>query len=141
MNDTINSLKTAQDGKVLTPIISSSSPHTLSALTSVGLEEVEHLIRALPDCTLKLNIISTLLLKMAPTLWAPLISQLANISFATGIFPTDLQQVHIIPILKKENLPSEDPASCRPIATIPTLSKVLETLSKVLCAWQGSCPM
>jgi len=57
----------------------------------------------------------TLLLKATVDVMAPLLAQLANLSFTTGVFPTRYKLGHVTPLLKKPNLSKDDPVSYRPI--------------------------
>jgi len=76
-----------------------------------------------------LDCMPTSLLKEAADVMAPLLAQLANLSFTTGEFPARYKLGHIIPLLKKSGLPKDDPANYRPINNLPTFSKLLERLA------------
>ena len=72
--------------------------------------------------------ISSTLLKSVATVIAPHLTNLFNSCFETGIFPDKLKLTKIIPIFKKG-----DPLNLtnyRPIAIVPTFSKVFEILLK-----------
>ena len=57
-----------------------------------------------------------------------LISNLANMSFSQGTFPTMFKLAQVTPILKKPELPSTDSANFRPISNLNNISKILERL-------------
>jgi len=59
---------------------------------------------------------------------APPLAQLANLSFAAGVFPSRYKLGHVIPLLKKPDMPKKEPSSYRPITNLCTLSKILEKL-------------
>jgi len=51
-----------------------------------------------------------------------------NLSFQTGIFPGCLKRANIIPLFKGGD--SNNPSNYRPVALLPTLSKIIEKLAK-----------
>ena len=60
---------------------------------------------------------------------APLITQLANLSFAAGVFPTSYKSARVVPLIKMPGLDRSDPANFRPISNLCTFSKLLEKLA------------
>jgi len=101
---------------------------TLSTLETVTVDEVTRVIRLLPQKTSPLDIMPVPLLKLSADTIAPLISRLANLSFANGAFPSRYKVGQVIPLLKKSGLPAHDPANYRPISNLCTFSKILEKL-------------
>ena len=79
--------------------------------------EVVRLIRQAPPKSSPLDCMPTSLLKATADVMAPLLAQLANMSFTTGVFPTRYKSGHVIPLLKKSGLPKDDPVNYRPINT------------------------
>lgn len=69
--------------------------------------------------------ISTKVLKLSAENLAPVISYLINLSFVTGTFPDKLKVTIIKPLYKQKGV-KELPENYRPIALIPTVSKVFE---------------
>ena len=69
------------------------------------------------------------LLKTAVDVMAPLLAELANRSFAAGVFPSHYKTGRVVPLLKKACLDKDDPANYRPITSLRTFSKVLEKLA------------
>jgi len=59
---------------------------------------------------------------------APLIAELANLSFTSGVFPARYKTGCVVPLLKKPGLPAHDPANYRPVTNLCTFSKILEKL-------------
>jgi len=57
---------------------------------------------------------------------APLLTQLANPSFTTGVFHTRYELGHVTALLKKPSLSKDDPSNYRPITNLCTFSKILE---------------
>ena len=100
----------------------------LNELTLVTADEVAHILAKTADKSSALDVIPTWLLKKLSATLSPLIAELANISFKTGSFPTEFKSAQVTPILKKASLPTDDPASYRPISNLNSISKILEKL-------------
>lgn len=66
------------------------------------------------------------LLKYCKTVVAPVISHLANLCFAQGVFPTQLKRSLVTPVHKSGN--RSDPNNYRPISVLTSTSKILEKL-------------
>ena len=60
---------------------------------------------------------------------APYLTELANQSFSSGVFPYDLKTAILKPLLKKLGLDPENFKNLRPISNIAFLSKLLESLA------------
>src|SRR5271169_4676433 len=69
--------------------------------TDVNVQEVTKLINSLPCKSSSVDFIHTALIKSSVTIFAPLITKLANLSFLQGIFPAELKSAKITPLLKK----------------------------------------
>jgi len=54
------------------------------------------------------------------------LSQLINMSFEEGHFPSSLKTAQILPLIKKPNLDDTLPSNFRPISNLSTLSKIIE---------------
>src|SRR5881296_1134558 len=91
--------------------------------------EVSKLLSRLPNKTSPLDYIHTSVLKSCSDAFAPLISHLANLSFAEGTFPSSFKEAQVTPLLKKTGLDGDDPANYRPISNLNTISKVIERLA------------
>ena len=100
----------------------------MSEFSVVTSDEVARLITLLPPKSSPLDCLPVSLLKQNVVIdvMAPLLAQLANLSFAAGIFPSRYKLGHVIPLLKKPGLDTADPANYRPITNLCTFSKVLE---------------
>lgn len=99
------------------------------SLHYVDTEEVARLIRSAPPKTSPLDCMPTSLLKATVDVLAPLLAQLANLSFTSGVFPSRYKLGHVTPLLKKPSLSKDDPANYRPITNLCTFSKILERLA------------
>ena len=58
----------------------------------------------------------------------PLFSSIINQSLITGVIPSILKHSIITPILKKNSLNINELSNFRPIAQLPLISKILETI-------------
>ena len=67
----------------------------------VAEEGVAHLIKRLPQKTSPLDCLPVSLLQATVHVMVPLLAQLANISFAAGVFLSRYKLGHVIPLLKK----------------------------------------
>jgi len=59
---------------------------------------------------------------------APLIAELANMSFMSGVFPARYKTGRVVSLLKKPSLQAHDLANYRPVTDLCTFSKILEKL-------------
>ena len=96
-------------------------------LTPVTSSEVFNIIQAFDmNKSLGLNSLPIYILKIANTIFSEKLSEIANLSFSTGIFPDLCKVAKVIPIYKKDN-----PLLCenyRPISLLPIFSKIFEKL-------------
>jgi len=72
--------------------------------SSVTVDEVAQLIRALPPKSSPLDCLPVSLLKSSVDVMAPLRARLANLSFATGVFPGRYKVGRVVPHLKKPGM-------------------------------------
>ena len=110
---------------------SRDKPHNgtfLDNLSPVTIPEVTKIINSMPSKSSPLDYLPTSLLKSCSGIFAPIICNLANLSFMEGHFPDSFKMAQILPLLKKPGLDEESPASYRPISNLNTLSKILEKL-------------
>jgi len=110
------------------PPIPRASSALLDSLPPVMAKEVAKVICQLPPKSLLLDVLPVSLLKQTTDIMAPLIAELANLSFTSGVFPARYNTGRVVPLLKKPGLPVHDPANYRPITNLCTFSKILEKL-------------
>ena len=93
--------------------------------TVTGMSERGPVIKSSP-----IDVLPSVLLRSFATSFAPIISHMANLSFAECSFPTAFKtaQVLHVPLLKKPGLDNEQMSSYRPISNLTTISKVIERL-------------
>ena len=82
----------------------------------------------LPPKFCKLDPIPTILLKDCSLLFAPIISQIVNLSIEQAKVPSILKCAHITPVLKKPSLDPDSLLNYRPILNLPFLFKILERI-------------
>ena len=87
-------------------------------------EEVSTIIKSLKDSAPGMDGIHIKVLKLTVSVIAPVISNLINMSFRTGIFPTKLKVAKIVPIFKGGN--RGDVSNYRPISILNCISKLYE---------------
>lgn len=76
----------------------------------------------------RLDYIPTSLIKSCNSLFADLISGLANLCFTQGCFPTRFKSVIVKPLLKKPGLDINSPSNYRSVSNLNIISKILERL-------------
>jgi len=100
----------------------------LDSLTPTTVEEMARQISRLPNKTSPLDYVHTSVVKACSDVFAPLITKLANLSFAEGRFPGQFKLAQVTPLLKKIGLDATDPANYCPISNLNTISKIIERL-------------
>ena len=100
----------------------------LDTLAPTTVAEVTRLISRLPAKTSPLDYVHTSVVKACSGVFAPIITKLANLSFAEGRFPVQFKLAQVTPLLKKAGLDTSDPANYRPISNLNTISKIIERL-------------
>lgn len=106
-----------------------SHPSTTSsfALIHTDPDEIITSIRTLkPHAATGWDGISSIILKRYSNQLAPILSHIFNLCFEHGVFPSALKKAIIHPIFKSGDRSS--PNNYRPIAVLPSLSKILERL-------------
>ena len=122
----------------LSSATTNSSPHTLPRETPTSLnsfkpaseEEVRKIILSSPDTFCDLDPIPTPLLKQCLPTLLPTLTNIINLSLATGVFPDQFKSCSVTPLLKKNNLDKEDISNYRPISRLSFLSKLTERVVK-----------
>lgn len=97
------------------------------ALVDTDPEEVTRVIMSLKtDSAPGYDGVTTKFLKLCSNLIAPIISHLANLCFAQGVFPSALKKSLVTPVFKSGT--KTDPNSYRPISVLTAISKIIEKL-------------
>src|SRR5206468_2393069 len=106
----------------------SSSPPPFNTFSPTSHDEVRHAILMSSSATCSLDTIPTFLLKSCLDSLITPITNIINLSFLEGTFPTSFKDALVYPLLKKHNLPHEDLSSYRPISNVNFLSKIVERI-------------
>ena len=115
----------------LSPDESHFEPLTSSSLSSfrpTTPNEIQSLLQKLPPKFCRLDPIPTILLKDCSSVFAPIISQIVNLSIDQAHVPSLLKQAHITPLLKKPSLDPDSLLNYRPVSNLPFLFKILERI-------------
>ena len=110
-------------------VVPSSPLFSLSAFKHVREKAAERAVQSRPSKHCPLDPIPTWLLKNSIDILAPYLTELANQSFSSGVFPYDLKTAILKPLLKKLGLDPENFENLGPISNIALLSKLLESLA------------
>ena len=101
------------------PAIDMRVVQPLSHFEPATVEEIIMLLKHTPPKSCELGPIPTWLLRHLAVYIAPTICRLCNLSMDSGIFPTQLKQARVLPLLKKPTLDPDDASSYRPISNLP----------------------
>ena len=100
----------------------------MNDLPLVTPDEVQRILSSMPSKSSPMDFIPTSLLKGCADVFAPIICNLANLSFTSGHFPTMFRTAQVTPLIKKAGMDLDAPSSYRPISNLNTVSKILEKL-------------
>jgi hypothetical protein len=106
------------------------APATFSSFTPATVDEIMRLIRSAPDKQCDLDPIPTSLLKKCLPVLAPTITNIVNISLASGKFPSNFKESIVTPLIKKPSLDPDNLSNYRPISNLSYLSKLTERVVK-----------
>jgi len=105
------------------------TPTIFSSFTLVSENEVSKIISQSSNSFSDLDPIPTSLLKQCLCALLPTLTNITNLSLASGIFPDQFKSCSVIPLLKKNNLDKEDHSNYRPISHLSFLFKLTSHLS------------
>ena len=91
-------------------------------------DDVEAVVRSLPDKQCTSDPLPTWLLKKNADVLAPFLCQLFNWSLEHGVVPSSFKSAYITPLLKKADINAADVKSYRPISNLSVVSKLLERI-------------
>jgi len=103
--------------------------YTLTTFPKISHTQVSALLKTMPSKSSPLDLIPTSLLKSCSVVFAPILANLANLSFSQGSFPSSFKLAQVTPLLKKPQLDPLIPANYRPISNLSTIGKILERLA------------
>jgi len=133
-SDKIKNLRTSISSDSAT----STSPHfpppfqapDFSFFHPATIDEVSALLAQSPVTSCDLDPIPTTLLKLCKSALIPTITNIINLSLASGVFPDNFKSCSVHPLLKKLNLDKENLSNYRPISHLSFISKLTERLVK-----------
>jgi len=105
-------------------------PASFSTFRPATVTEITRLIHSSENKQCDLDPIPTSLLKQCSSVLAPTITNIINISLATGCFPSAFKQSTVTPLIKKPHLDSENFSNYRPISNLSFISKLTERVVK-----------
>jgi hypothetical protein len=116
-----------------------TSPHTspshhptnLSYFQPTTADEVCKLLTQSPVTNCELDPIPTTLLLQCSSILVPTITNIINLSLATGVFPQQFKTCSVHPLLKKSNLDRENLSNYRPVSHLSFLSKLTERIVQI----------
>jgi hypothetical protein len=100
----------------------------LDTIPPVTVDEVHRILANITSKSCSLDFIPTSLIKSCSDVFSELITNLANLSFIEGCFPTIFKRAIVIPLTKKPGLDPNSPSSYRPISNLNNISKILERI-------------
>ena len=110
------------------PICAPDGVSILDEFDHVSVSEVVEFITNVKSKTSPFDPVPTWVVKKFPTLFAPVLCAIANLSLSSGIFPDSEKRSMITPVIKNMSLCKEDYKNYRPISVITFVSKLIETV-------------
>ena len=108
-------------------------PHTppqFDVFRPASIDEISKLISQSPDTHCDLDPIPSTLLKECMSALLPTITNIINLSLASGVFPDQFKSSSVHPLIKKQNLDKDELSNYRPISHLSFLSKLTERVVK-----------
>ncbi|XP_072050376.1 uncharacterized protein [Amphiura filiformis] len=125
-NDNASRLSTSMNHNEEIDVPLEANSCDLLELRSMNCDEVADLIKKLSNKSCLLDQVPTWLLKENSTLFIPVLTNMINVSFTAGVFPTSLKQAIISPIIKKPTLDANTLQNYRPVSNIKAVAKIME---------------
>ena len=111
------------------PIFKKYDGVSFSIFTLVDEKYVTSIIMKSKKCFCELDPLPGKLFYECLDVMIPFITTIFNESLSNGVFPTDLKESIVIPLLKKESLDCDIFKNYRPVTNLPFISKVLERIA------------
>ncbi len=110
----------------MTPFPETKATTALSQFTPLSSKEVLDLIEKYPIRSCFRDPIPAELLESSKTVLLPVLTNIINLSLETGVFPGQLKEAQLSPIIKKSTLDPEVLNNFHPISNLPYISKLVE---------------
>ena len=108
------------------PTSSRKDLHKFTKFSPISREELQRTLSSMNNKTSRTDPIPTSTIRQSLYLLAPILLQIINLSISQNIFPDDLKNALITPILKSETKDPDEFQNYRPISNLQFLSKLLE---------------
>ena len=128
LNDYKMQQKITSTSKSIPEISCLPDDKALKVFREVSIEETIKYIMKAPSKSCELDPVPIELLKEAIHEIAPILTNLVNTSFNSGIFPTELKKALLRPLLKKATLDPMDKNNFRPISNLAFAGKLMERI-------------
>ena len=123
----IDNIRSAVETQRLPPHSHSvDSQHILQNFATVSDKEIMKHLSLMKSKSCSLDPIPTWLLKECKESVCPFLRSIINASLTSGVFPSQLKDAIISPVLKKPSLDVNDLKNFRPVSNLPFLSKLIE---------------
>jgi hypothetical protein len=106
-----------------------ASPPMLDVLAPATTEEVRKIVNESKVTSCKLDPVPTSFLKVLIDVLLPILTNIVNLSFKEGSFPSNLKKALIVPLLKKTSLDPEIFKHYRPVSNLAYISKLIERVA------------
>ena len=103
-----------------------SDPPKITVFRQVFEDYVDKIIKSSPTKSFLLDPWPTFLIKECIDILLPSLTKLVNCSLKEGCVPDAFKTAVVIPLIKKENLPSDDLKNYRPVSGLSFISKLVE---------------
>jgi hypothetical protein len=137
LNEKVSKIRTGIDSNVT--LLGHNASHSNSSQnTSINLKthmsgfrlldesEVQEFVASSANKTCNLDCIPTWLLKCNTHVVLPYITDIVNASLQDGVFPCELKQAIVTPILKKQSLDWNNLQNYRPVSNVNYIGKLIE---------------
>ena len=106
--------------------LSHNTQTSFSCFSPIDLSMFKEIIDEVNDKSCLLDPIPPFYTKQHIEYFGPIIMSIVNTALSTGIFPDDLKEAVVSPIIKSKDLDSEIKNNFRPVSSLAFLSKVIE---------------
>ena len=131
------------------PAITDRCVPPLSSFEPVSEREIAALLHSSPTKSCRLDPIPTWLLKRLSSCVTPVLCHLCNLSMESGLFPLQLKQACVLPLLKKPTMNPDTCSSYRPISNLSfiicpiaiacSIGQIIKSVCVCVCVCEGVC--
>ena len=99
---------------------------TFSCFTAIDGPKLAEILSELNDKCTTTDPIPPFFIKAHLDYFEPILLKIVNAALLSGVFPADIKEATVTPIIKDKNLDTEDYKNYRPVSSLPFLSKIIE---------------